>query len=138
MLNSVVYLCSFGVVESVECADKITGNSANTLKFNVFANLTVYILNHSIHLFYLLYLSVIAVAGNWNAGELLSQFVQSFNRYGFAFASSAARANVIDNSREAAYGVSVNGVVNGTVTDADLFHVADDRFKRLRAMGLRW
>ena len=51
MLNSVVYLCSFCVVESVERADKITGNSANTLKFYVFAYLSVYILDHGIHLF---------------------------------------------------------------------------------------
>ena len=78
---------------------------------------------------------MIAVSGNGNAGELLSQLVEPFNAYGFAFASSAARADIVDDSGKAANGVSVNGMVDRTVTDADLFHVADDRLERLRVFA---
>ena len=45
VLNSVLYLCSLAVVESVECSDEISCDSSDSLESNAFTNLTVYILD---------------------------------------------------------------------------------------------
>ena len=45
VLNSVLYLSSLAVVESVECSDEISCDSSDSLESNAFTNLTVYILD---------------------------------------------------------------------------------------------
>ena len=44
VLNSVLYLSSLAVVESVECAYEISCDSSDSLEANAFTDLTVYIL----------------------------------------------------------------------------------------------
>ena len=45
VLDSVLYLSSLAVVESVECSDEISCDPSDSLESNAFTDLTVYILN---------------------------------------------------------------------------------------------
>lgn len=46
--------------------------------------------------------------------------------------ASALRANILDDAVVAANGVMVNRMINGTVSDASVFHMQNEFFERLQ------
>ena len=76
----------------------------------------------------------VAVAWYRYARESHAELVQSLDRDRLTFASSASRADVVDDSRVSADRVSVYRMVDRTVSDAGFLHESDDRFESLRVL----